>query len=252
MMSRRRARESALETAIGHYARSALLLSAAGLAGAQLASAEPTDAEPASQPVQRSFVGSVVRNTTDLLLAELGALGDVGVVLVLLGFTVLTIYIVPPVFEGILRRFEAPAHVRQITRSVLHLAIGYLGIRLALGAIGVDADGLILSFGLVSVALSIGAASAIANVVAGLVHTSDEMQPGGRIAIHTYTGVVVAHGLFNVRLNDDETSTIVVIPNVDFINYAWRALPPQKEASLETDDEVDAKTIGRFINNKNQ
>lgn len=229
-----------------HYARTGALLGAAASVVAT-AHALDDDEGSASAPVQRSFVGTVVRNTTDLLLDELGELGDVAVVLVLLGLTVLAIYILPPVFEGMLRRVQAPAHVRSIVRTTLYLAIGYLGIRLALGAIGVDADGLVLSFGLVSVALSIGAASAIANVIAGLVHTNDEMQPGGRISIHTYTGVVEQHGLFNVRLRDDETGWVVVVPNKDFIDYPWRAAPLDAQEAPPPFSDDDAEDQAKML-----
>lgn len=235
---------------MAHYARAGLLLAATASVVQSAGAVSSDETEPAGP---RNYVGGVLRNVGVMLVGEFGILDDVGVVLVLLVITVLAVYIIPPVFERILRRVQTPAHVRTITRTVLHIAIGYLGLRLALGAIGVDADALVLSFGLVGVALSIGAASAIANVIAGLVHTNEEMQPGGRVSIHSFTGVVEEHGFFNVRIRDDETGWIVVVPNKDFIDYPWRAIIPDKTAGMSSsDDDDDSSTVAALASVKSK
>lgn len=239
-----------------YHLHASLALGAAGLAAATSDEESVNPLRPAkpalTQEVQaRSYFSRVMQNTTDLLVFELGSLTDIGVVLVLLAFTVLTIYIVPAVVDDALARFRTPGHVRTITKTVLQLAIAYAGLRLALGAVGVGIDSIVASLSLVTVAISIGAAAAISNAAAGLCRTSEELQPGHRIVIHEYVGVVEELGFFNVRLRSESTGRLVVIPNSDFLQSCWEYAPPATTPTFEPDPQLEAKNLNA-LKNKNR
>lgn len=244
---------------VTRHLRAGLLIGAAGLATA-IANDDSQDSESddfvnpmrplkpavASEVRTQSYFSGVMQNTTDLLALELGSLTDLGVVLVLFALTVLTVYTVPPVVDESLARFRASGHVRTATRTVLQVGIAYAGLRLSLGAIGVDANGIVASLGLITVAWSIGAATPIANATAGLFRTSEELQPGHRIAIHEYVGVVEELGFFNVRLRNEASGRLVVIPNNDFLQSCWEYAPlGPPPPSLDVDStQLDSKNLG--------
>lgn len=259
----RRAHSKSIVHATVRHLQTGLFLSAASLAVVAGLSSENDDGAPENplRPVRpviaqstetRTYFSRVMQNTADLLALELGALTDIGVVLVLFALAVLTIYIVPNAIDDALVRFRVPGHVRTITKTVLQLAIAYAGLRLALGAIGVDANGIVASLSLLTVAWSIGAATPIANATAGLCRTSEELQPGHRIVIHDYVGVVEELGFFNVRLRSEATGSLVVIPNNDFLQSCWEYAPQRPApATFESDPQIDSKNLG-MLRNKNR
>lgn len=242
------------------HIRTGLLLGAAGLAVAVASNDDepvsplrPAKPAVASEPHARSYFSSVMQNTTDLLALELGSITDIGVVLVLFALTVLTIYIVPAIIDDSLARFRVAGSVRTATRTLLQVAIGYAGLRLALGAIGIDANGIAASLSLITVAWSIGAATPIANATAGVCRTSEELQPGHRIAIHEYVGTVEELGFFNVRLRNEEDGRLVVIPNNDFLQNCWAYAPQAPQASFDTESPpLDSKNLGGLLKSKNR
>jgi hypothetical protein len=268
--SMRRTSSASTNTPLAHvtrHLRAGLLIGAAGLATAVASGSEdseeavefvnpmrPSKPVVASESHVRSYFSSVMQNTTDLLALELGSLTDLGVVLVLFALTVLTVYTVPPVIDESLARFRVSGHVRTATRTVLQIGIAYAGLRLALGAIGVDANGIVASLGLITVAWSIGAATPIANATAGLFRTSEELQPGHRIAIHEYVGTVEELGFFNVRLRNEATGRLVVIPNNDFLQSCWEYAPlGPPPPSLDNDStQLDSKNLGLLGRAKNK
>lgn len=241
------------------HLQTSLLLGAAGVvsfASIAVAADAGDEAELAANPLRparpvitqevqtRSYFARVMQNTADLLAIEFGAVSDIGVVLVLFGLAVLALYIVPIAIDQALGRFRAPGYVRMITKSVLQLAIVYAGLRLALGAVGIDANSIVASLSLLTIAWSIGAATPIANATAGLCRTSEELQPGHRIAIHDYVGVVEELGLFNVRLRNESTGRLIVIPNNDFLQSCWEYAPPVPPSpTFESNAHLDAKNL---------
>ena len=245
--------------------RAVLLLSAAGFAASFANAEEQQQQQQQQQPLRANmpfvakesggsaYVAQVLQNTSDLLALELSSLTDLGVVLVIFALAAISIFAIPNVVDESLVRFRVSGHVRTATRTLLQIAIAYSGIRLALGAIGVDSNGIAANLGLLGVAWSIGAAAPIANATAGLCRTGEELQPGHRISIHQYTGEVVELGFFNVRVRNEANGRIVVIPNNDFLQAAWEhdIAPSPPTPAYETGiDVIDAKNARRFTQGK--
>jgi small-conductance mechanosensitive channel len=254
----RSSRPSSITQSIANHARVGLLTSAVGLAVAArhkgVGDADPNGAvidEGLVATPTRSYIGQALRNTNDLLVAELGSFADIGIVLIVLVFATLAIYIVPGAVDDMLKRVNAPGHIRSITKTLTQFIIGYLGVRLALGAIGLDADSIVQSLSLIAIALSIAASVILSNIIAGMLHTTDDLQPGGRISIHGYVGTIEQHGLFNLRLRDEASKRIIVIPNKDFIENTWEVVPREAVDVVVAQESSTARAISAELDSKN-
>lgn len=164
-------------------------------------------------------------NMTDFIATAMFALVDIGVVLLILAFTVAAIYVLPSVIDDILRRFNAPRHIRAIVQTTLRVLIGVGGLWLALNAVGINFLGIVLSFGVVSIVLSNGVGTAISNAVAGMLHNTEDLQPGGRVMIYDVSGTVQEAGFLTLRIQLDDSDKIIVVPNNSFLQMPWFVLP---------------------------
>ena len=130
-----------------------------------------------------------------------------------------------PLFvDEILQRFGAPRHYRAVLSYLLPIGIFIGSLWLALAAVGIDFVGIVLSFGVLSIVLSVGLSGIIGNVFAGImIQISDLVQPGNDIEINGVRGTVLEMSLSNVLLQrHDDPDDFIAVPNSHFTQFPVR------------------------------
>jgi small-conductance mechanosensitive channel len=144
--------------------------------------------------------------------------------LVILSFACVLALIIPMLFEEILRRFQTPKHYRNAFRYVLQISIVIIGLWLALAAIGIDFLGIVLTFGVVSIAISPGIGSLVSDVTGAIsLQTNDIIQVGTELTINGLRGVVIHMTFSKVGMQaSDDPQDIIWVPNAWFGSYPIR------------------------------
>lgn len=144
---------------------------------------------------------------------------------VILIFAIILANIIPMIFDEIGRRFQAPRNYRAVVHYFVEISIIILGLWLALAAVGIDFLGIVLTFGVVTIAISAGVSIYVSNMFGGIqLQTEGRIQVGQIISVNGTRGMVLEMTLscVAVRLMDDKgalTTTVGDIPNHYFPQY---------------------------------
>jgi len=144
--------------------------------------------------------------------------------LVIVAFGLFAMRIIPLFVDEIARRFGAPRHYRALISYLLHIGIFVFAFWLALAAIGIDFFNIVLSFGVISIVLSVGLSGIIGNVFSGImIQINDTAQRGSDVTINGVRGTVIEMSVTSVllRLHDD-ADDLVFVPNTHFTQSVVR------------------------------
>lgn len=157
-------------------------------------------------------------------------------------FALVLAYVLPMLFDEILRRFQTPRNFRRLFDILAKLTIVIIGLWLGLAAVGIDFFGIVLTFGVITIAVSYGIGQIVSNVFGGIMlQTNDRVQVGSDISIQGIRGVVVEMTLECVMLQSHATpGAEECIPNhwfgqfpVTIFKTAPMGSPPADRSGLE-------------------
>jgi hypothetical protein len=161
---------------------------------------------------------------------------------VIFGFGLLLTNILPLFFEEVLMRFGAPRHYRAAWSYFLYIGVFLASLWFALAAVGIDFFGVIITLGVVSIAVSVGISGIISNIASGFtIQINDIAEIGQDIEINSVRGIVVEMNLSNVIVRlADGSNDIVFLPNSYFTQYPVRRHNQQENVGSSQTNEMMA------------
>ena len=207
-----------------HVTRSALVLGAlAHLSGSEQVGA---DSVLSHQQLGARFSLAIGARSALNFVEELFAvrLPKFAIFSVVIAFGLVGMRILPLFVDEIARRFGVPRHYRALVSYLLHIGIFVFAFWLALAAVGIDFFKIVLSFGVISIVLSVGLSGIIGNVFSGvMIQVNDTVQRGSDVTINGVRGTVIEMSVSTVllRLHDDPDD-IVFVPNAHFTQSSVR------------------------------
>lgn len=213
--------------ASGQVARSALAVGLlANLAGGQQEAAQADPGLLSHESVGARLSLAAGARATLNFVEDLFAvrLPKFAIFLVIVSFGLLAMRIIPLFVDEIARRFGVPRHYRALVSYLLHIGIFVFAFWLALAAVGIDFFNIVLSFGVISIVLSVGLSNIVSNVFSGImIQINDTVQRGSDVTINGVRGTVIEMSLSAVllRLHDDPDD-LVFVPNSHFTQSAVR------------------------------
>lgn len=141
---------------------------------------------------------------------------------IIFGFGLLLTSVLPIFLEEVLSRLGAPRHVRVGWGYLTYVATFIGALWVALAAVGIDFLGIVLTLGVVTIAVSVGVQAIIGNIASAFtIQITDKAELGQDITVNGVRGIIVEMNLSDVvlRLPDGD---IVFLPNNYFTQYPVR------------------------------